>query len=91
MRKEKKSEDSSLNAADENNFTKNEMEKKDKKKSKKKKRKLPKIDPPPPEMVLKYPIEVWVSTGENFIKPESKCLFFYLPNNLSNLTFFLVM
>ena len=39
----------------------------------KKKKKGPHIDPPPPEMVLKYPIEVWISSGENFVKPESKC------------------
>ena len=28
------------------------------------------IDPPPVEMVLRYPIEVWVSGGEEFVKPE---------------------
>ena len=39
----------------------------------KKKRKQPHIDPPPPDMVLKYPIEVWISSGENFVKPESEC------------------
>ena len=30
------------------------------------------IKPPPIDMILRYPIEVWVSMGEPFIKPESK-------------------
>ena len=41
-------------------------------KKEKRKRKQPHIDPPPPDMVLKYPIEVWISSGENFVKPESE-------------------
>ena len=44
-----------------------------KKKTKKKKKKGLQVDPPSTELILKYPIEVWVSSGENFIKPESKC------------------
>ena len=37
-------------------------------------KKKPYIEPPPHEMVLRYPIEVWVSGGEEFIQPESEHL-----------------
>ena len=30
------------------------------------------IEPPPVDMVLRYPIEVWVSGGEEFVKPDRK-------------------
>ena len=33
-------------------------------------RKMPRIDPPPVDMILRYPIEVWVSAGEAFVPPE---------------------
>ena len=49
-----------------------EQDRKEKKKKKKSMKNLPHIEPPSIEAVLRYPIEVWVSTGENFIKPESK-------------------
>ena len=39
---------------------------------KKKKVKGRHIEPPPAEMVLRYPIEVWVSLGEAFVKPDSE-------------------
>lgn len=39
------------------------------------KRKKPRIEPPPPDMVLKFPIEVWISSGENFVKPERESRF----------------
>lgn len=32
----------------------------------------PHVEPPPIDMVLRYPIEVWVACGENFVKPESE-------------------
>ena len=33
------------------------------------------VEPPPLEMALKYPVEVWISCGEDFVKPESTCNF----------------
>lgn len=47
-------------------------EKVEPKKKVKKPSKGPKIQSPPVDMVLRYPIEVWVSAGEQFVKPESK-------------------
>ena len=36
----------------------------------------PNVEPPPTEMVLRYPIEVWASFGEPFVKPEGSLFFF---------------
>ena len=47
-------------------------EKGGKKKKKESKNKGPHVDLPPAELVMKYPIEVWVSCGETFKKPESE-------------------
>jgi len=33
-----------------------------------------KVDPPPLEAMLRYPIEVFVSCGEAFVKPQSKTI-----------------
>ena len=30
------------------------------------------MEPPPVAMVLRYPVELWVSCGEGFVKPESE-------------------
>ena len=32
----------------------------------------PYVEPPPLELALKYPVEVWISCGEDFVKPQSK-------------------
>ena len=46
--------------------------KKPDKKKKKRTRKEPYVEPPSVDMVLRYPVELWVSCGEGFVKPESK-------------------
>ena len=35
-------------------------------------KKQPHVEVPPVEMILRYPVEVWVSSGEPFCKPESE-------------------
>ena len=41
-------------------------------------KKVPHVEPPPVEMILRYPIEVWVSTGDPFKKPQREYfLLFY--------------
>jgi len=35
---------------------------------------LSQIPMPEEETILRYPIEVWVSSGKPFVAPESKCL-----------------
>ena len=31
----------------------------------------PYVEPPPLELALKFPVEVWISCGEDFVKPQS--------------------
>ena len=35
-------------------------------------KKQPQIEVPPVDMILRYPVEVWVSSGEPFCKPDSE-------------------
>ena len=46
------------------------------KREKKTQKSQPHVEVPPVDMILRYPIEVWVSSGEAFCKPESeyRCL-----------------
>ena len=53
------------------------------KKIKVKKEKGPFVELPPVELVLRYPIEVWMSCGEPFVKPLRKYLHVYMVKQIT--------